>query len=47
MKILLLTMLSLLMCSLSYSQTIEGVWSTGKENTTIIAIQEEGELQSR
>ncbi len=32
-----------MMYSLSYSQTIAGVWSTGKENTTIQVLQEGGE----
>lgn len=43
MKVLMLTMLSLMVYSLSYSQSIEGVWSTGNENTTIEILLEDGE----
>jgi len=34
------------MCSLSYSQSIEGVWNTGKENTTIEIKNGEGKIYS-
>ncbi len=44
MKNLVLTLFSVLMCLLSYSQNIEGLWSTGKENTNITILNEGGEL---
>lgn len=47
MKNLVLALLSLFISGFSYSQTIEGIWNIGKDNTTIHVIQEECEWVGR
>lgn len=47
MKTSILILLSFLMYSISYAQTIEGRWNTGKENTIIEFLQKGGEWEGK